>query len=73
MSHRPVIRFIRTCSLGADRLKPLRPRPLAALRPEATGPSVFIDPRVTFQTIEGFGGAFTEAARAAEAKPRMAH
>lgn len=62
MRHPPVIRFIRTCSLGADRLKPLRPRSLAALRPEATGPSIFIDPRVAYQTLEGFGGAFTEAA-----------
>ncbi|HWB59040.1 MAG TPA: hypothetical protein VG733_06100, partial [Chthoniobacteraceae bacterium] len=58
----PSIRHILTHRDSADRLaeKP-------ALRAK-TGtndtelPAVFIDPKVNFQTVEGFGGAFTESA-----------
>jgi len=34
--------------------------PLA--QPDENFPTIFVDPRQTFQTIEGFGGAFTDAA-----------
>ena len=39
-------------------------KPALILNPKSESglPSVFIDPEITFQTIEGFGGAFTEAA-----------
>ena len=44
-----------------DRLAEKGPLPLQA-RQEIDLPSIFIDPGKTFQVIEGFGGAFTEAA-----------
>jgi len=42
----------------------LAEKPALTLNPKADSglPSVFIDPEIAFQTIEGFGGAFTEAA-----------
>jgi glucosylceramidase len=36
--------------------------PLVFHSPNGDGPSVLVDPRHAFQTLEGFGGAFTEAA-----------
>ena len=56
------VRFHRTCSLGLDRLKKLAPRLLDSKLLSASGSSIFIDDQRAFQTIEGFGGAFTESA-----------
>lgn len=56
------VRFYRTCSLGPDRLKKLAPHRLDSKLQSASGSSIFIDDQLTFQTIEGFGGAFTESA-----------
>lgn len=56
------VRFHRTCSLGSDRLKALPVRRLDSRIPSGTAPAIFIDDRCAFQTIEGFGGAFTESA-----------
>ncbi len=46
---------------SASRLEQLAPI-APDQRSESTKPTVFIDPAKQFQTIEGFGGAFTEAA-----------
>ena len=45
----------------ADRLSK-KPSPVFQTRAETESPTVFIDAGKRFQTIEGFGGAFTEAA-----------
>ena len=47
----------------ADRITEQAPLALTP-RTECDLPSVFVDPAKAFQTIEGFGGAFTEAAAA---------
>ena len=53
-----------TDEVGKNRLTEQVPLPLgpsASGNPVATLPSVWLDTRRTFQTLEGFGGAFTEA------------
>jgi glucosylceramidase len=60
MNRDPSIRVYLTARDGAERLAEQ-----AALRPDTGGqdlPVVVVNPRHAFQTIEGFGGAFTEAA-----------
>lgn len=50
-----------TCKDTDDRLTAQAPLAWSAA-PDSTVASVMVDPRVGYQTIEGFGGAFTEAA-----------
>ena len=54
------VRCFLTAQEGGQRLAEQAPLSLAA--PQHELPTVFVDPRRRFQTIEGFGGAFTEAA-----------
>jgi glucosylceramidase len=54
-------RFI-TARDTTDRLRASEPLPLTATPLAADGLCIRIDPRVRYQSIEGFGGAFTEAA-----------
>jgi len=59
----PIQRYL-TAKDNGDRLAEKKP---IAVQAESSGddaklPSVFIDPSKRYQTIEGFGGAFTEAA-----------
>ena len=54
------MRFILTCRNGGMRLTE---QPTPEANPvEGSLPSVWVDPGRTFQQLEGFGGAFTEAA-----------
>ena len=57
----PVVRCILTARDGGARLAEQDPPP-AATPADAHLPGVWVDPERRFQTIEGFGGAFTEAA-----------
>ena len=58
------LRWVLTAQGSSDRLCEQTPLAAAtALSPVAGGlPSVFVDTQRRFQLIEGFGGAFTEAA-----------
>lgn len=56
----PVIRLYRTAKNTADRLS--EKQPLTFQSRTAELPIVLVDSHTSFQTIEGFGGAFTEAA-----------
>jgi glucosylceramidase len=61
-----IVQVYRTAQHTADRLTPQHDLPLvensAADETAAWNPSVIVDARTRYQTIEGFGGAFTEAA-----------
>jgi glucosylceramidase len=54
------IQVVRTAKSTADRLTEKDPLTFQKQIPD--GPSVLVDSRRRFQTIEGFGGAFTDAA-----------
>jgi glucosylceramidase len=54
------IQVFRTARSTADRLT--EKDPLAFQKQIPDGPSILVDPRRCFQTIEGFGGAFTDSA-----------
>lgn len=56
-----VVRVVRTSRTNQDRLAELAPVAFGAM-PDFTLASITIDSRKRFQTFEGFGGAFTEAA-----------
>ena len=60
MQIRKPMRCFLTSQQGGQRLAEQAPLSLAA--PQHELPTVFVDPQRRFQTIEGFGGAFTEAA-----------
>ena len=55
------VQLYRTLSLGNDRLKRYA-SPVMRQAGSSGGHSIFIDSSRKFQTIEGFGGAFTESA-----------
>ena len=58
----PSIRHILTMRDRADRLAENMPLTAKSGTNDTELPAVFIDAKVKFQTIEGFGGAFTESA-----------
>ena len=65
----PSIQFHLTARDGDARLKALEPVPFEILPPDTSKlASICIDDRVTYQEIEGFGGAFTESAAVTLAK-----
>ena len=55
------IKMVLSAKASRDRLSEKPPLAFVPAK-EFDGPSVLIDPRPRFQTIEGFGGAFTESA-----------
>lgn len=57
----PALRVILTARDTSDRLTEKAPIPLTQ-KEDLPGAHLFIDPAKRFQTMEGFGGAFTEAA-----------
>lgn len=57
---KPTIRHFLTARDSADRLAK-KPGPIAGPRKDTGLSSVFLDPSITFQSVEGFGGAFTES------------
>jgi glucosylceramidase len=60
MPIRPTLRCFLTSRGGGERLS--GPAPLPPRRGDPALPQVMVNPDRRFQTIEGFGGAFTEAA-----------
>lgn len=61
MPHHACIQHTLTSQDGGHRLAALPPL-MSQATADVTLPSVWVEPQRTFQTLEGFGGAFTEAA-----------
>lgn len=63
MSHLkiPALKVFQTAKDSPDRFRPVMVQPVNLTHSIST-PSVYINPRIKFQFIEGFGGAFTESA-----------
>ena len=57
-----------TCRDTDDRLTEKEPVPFSTDKPDIEQQLINIHPDVTFQTVEGFGGAFTEAGAVTLAK-----
>lgn len=63
MAPQPTVRWFLTSRDGGQRLAEQAALPVAGAGPAREEPaSIFVDPRRRFQAVEGFGGAFTEAA-----------
>ena len=62
MPARNLITLFRTARDTGERLTAMPELTFQPAQPDDPAPSIMIDPRVTYQTCLGFGGAFTEAA-----------